>query len=179
MIIGISGKIGSGKDTAGQILQEYTGWEIYKFADALKDCVCRIIGCTREQLEDREFKEISLGPVWGNLTPRTILQKMGTEGGREAIYDDVWVNATFAGLDPDSDNMIITDMRFLNELEAVKSRGGLTIRINRGEGNTGDHPSETALDDANFDYVIDNNGTIEDLTISIVHFIYKNLNGKL
>ena len=64
MIIGISGRIGSGKDTAGEILRDITGWPIAKYADALKDCVCRIIGCSRETLEDREFKERPLGEEW-------------------------------------------------------------------------------------------------------------------
>ena len=196
MIIGISGKIGSGKDTAGQILQDVTGWEIRKFADALKDCVCRIIGCTREQLEDREFKERPLGEEWNlwrvsgytgeeyifntqkegietfggyyrpvlqNLTPRKILQLLDTEAGRQIIHPNIWVNATFAGFDKSKDNIIITDIRFPNELEAVKNRGGITIRLERGDGDTGDHPSETALDNANFDFVVDNNGTIKEL----------------
>lgn len=85
MIISISGKIGSGKDTVGKIIQIITdnsqlsneaveGWlprELYKgkfenkkWADALKDIVCRLINCTREQLEDREFKDAELPEEW-------------------------------------------------------------------------------------------------------------------
>ena len=90
-LIGISGKMGSGKDTVGKILQYLstsegsnkftlelllnrqfkfsctTGnsdYQIKKFADEIKDTVCRWIGCTREQLEDREFKEKELGEEW-------------------------------------------------------------------------------------------------------------------
>ena len=91
-IIGVSGKINSGKDTVGTIIQylvDYNGfgyrhpitekdfndyvrgrhflnsnWKIVKFADKLKDCVCIILGCTREQLEDRVFKETTLGEEW-------------------------------------------------------------------------------------------------------------------
>ena len=156
MIIGISGKIGSGKDTVGEIIQylssKETGtftawknavkahgpdstvqWEVHKFADALKDITCRLIGCTREQLEDREFKNKPLGEEWHRyhiqraegrrllfmyatfdeanehakkfedsevvkieLTPRKILQLLGTEAGREMIHPNIWVNATFA-----------------------------------------------------------------------------------
>lgn len=92
MIIGINGKIGSGKDTVGKIIQFITynkhrelkgfdtmsfsdfcidynlhnrsNWKIKKFADKLKDIVCLLIGCTREQLEDHEFKEKELGEEW-------------------------------------------------------------------------------------------------------------------
>ena len=100
-LIGISGKIGSGKDTMGSILQwivtsktgfgngtysnkecvewlngKYPGdtsiqsiseYQIKKFADKLKDMVCILLGCTREQLEDREFKEKDLGEEWWRL----------------------------------------------------------------------------------------------------------------
>ena len=81
MIIGISGKLNSGKDTVGEIVQiisasphftdeavlSFIGrqhlnsiWEIKKFADKLKDIVCMLLGCTREQLEDRQNKSLSL-----------------------------------------------------------------------------------------------------------------------
>ena len=61
-IISISGKIGAGKDTVAQMIQEATNYhfEIRRFADNLKDIVCMLIGCTREQLEDRSIKSLSL-----------------------------------------------------------------------------------------------------------------------
>ena len=157
-LIGISGKVGSGKDTVGKILQYlsagdelskttpnliadweydwYAGtkmgnYQIKKFADKLKDIVCLLIGCTREQLEDREFKEKELGEEWWyqqyvnklsghyemvpykqkppshvynddskgalvKLTPRKLLQLLGTEWGRGIIHPNIWVNALFA-----------------------------------------------------------------------------------
>jgi hypothetical protein len=88
MIIGISGHINSGKDTVGKIIQylisnKNTGytqsernyidyhknnhtndWQIYKFADSLKDIVCLLTGCTREQLEDQNFKTSKLPDEW-------------------------------------------------------------------------------------------------------------------
>lgn len=252
MIIGISGKIGSGKDTVGSILQDYSDdntedYEIKKYADKLKEIVCLLIGCTRKQLEDREFKERELGEEWRQyfnddydlvcekestfsslLTPRKLLQLLGTEGGREIIHPNIWVNALFAdynakGFDYKGSenkeikgdwiypNWIITDVRFPNEAQAIKDRGGIVIRVNRycydsledylvtypnkdvstkaikivadwgfnrhgvmeeklkeipeskGYYEKSNHPSETALDNHNFDYVIDNNGSISDL----------------
>ena len=85
MIIGISGKINSGKDTVGEIVQiisasphftdeavlSFIGrqhlnsiWEIKKFADKLKDIVCMLLNVDRTTLEDREFKEKELGEEW-------------------------------------------------------------------------------------------------------------------
>jgi hypothetical protein len=250
MLIGISGKIGSGKDTVGTIIQYLTmpgfgkeispNWNFHfdkknmpitnrhltssyitkKFADTLKDIVCLLIGCTREQLEDREFKNTELGEEWwyfkgrnGTLisytkdskrndedliipTPRLLLQLLGTEAGRNIIHPNIWVNALFSEykyelipLERGSKypNWIITDMRFPNELEAVKKRGGISIRVNRKpfkwidiegwETETGkkverveEHKSETALDNAEFDYVIENDSTIEDLihTVNLI-----------
>jgi hypothetical protein len=259
MIIGISGKINSGKDTVGKIIQyltldkevfamtnadiiadlEYNGycasksdWKIKKFADKLKDIVCILLGCTRTELEDREFKEKELGEEWWfnhiipergfgsnlinwnkdlkpqKMTPRLLLQLLGTECGREIIHPNIWVNALFVDYKVIGDNLlegeirkvrdedliypnwIITDMRFPNELEAVKDRGGITIRVNRfmktqkgmpknRRGNymvsqpTDNHPSETALDNAEFDYMIDNNGTIEELIEQVRQILIK------
>lgn len=235
MIIGISGKIASGKDLVGQMVQYIgetgkhagwsafeammytegsfpatTKWEVKKYADALKDNVCRLLGCTREQLEDRNFKESELGEEWWYYqhaneiqpyghwkgddkkiaerflvkpTPRLILQRLGTEGVRNVIHPNAWVNAAMAGYTDgfthgeEQSKWVFTDMRFPNELKAVQLRGGVTIRVERGDGDTGDHPSEIALDDLlhHFDYVIDNNGTIEMLYWKI-HSIMNDFN---
>ena len=145
-------------------------------------------------------------------TPRLLLQIIGTECIRDKVHPNAWVNALFADYKscslPDettfiddkefirknSSQWIITDMRFPNELEAVKSRGGISIRVNRtlpcgGVQFNGtqeeweelvkknkeqsakfNHPSETALDNAEFDYTIENKSSIEDLihTVSLI-----------
>ena len=212
-LIGISGKIGSGKDTVGNIIQmltqgidsntqitEYvngtniTGfdYQIKKFADTIKDIACMLIGCTRAQLEDQEFKQKELGEEWWycvaddgsyipyeqnlhknkvvnlvKLTPRKLLQLLGTECGRQIIHPNIWVNSLFADYKKDS-NWIITDVRFTNEAQAIKNKGGIIIRINRPLYRLDDqHPSETALDNYNFDYVIENEGNIDELVQKI------------
>ena len=71
-------------------------------------------------------------------------------------------------------NWIITDVRFPNELEAIEKRGGLTIRVERSRYSNGDfHASETALDNAEFDYTINNNGTIEQLIEKVREILIK------
>lgn len=196
MIFGISGKINSGKDLTGEMIQ-YIGemgvdakflgfeinqnkklitpslWEIKKFANSLKYCVCLILGCTREQLESREYKEKALGEEWWKykdnllekLTPRKILQLLGTDCGRQIIHNDIWVNATMSEYDYKEDNWIFTDMRFPNEMAAVTDRNGITIRVQREITCLGTHDSEIALDNSldKFDYIINNNGTKEEL----------------
>lgn len=128
-----------------------------KFADKLKDTICLWIGCTREQLEDRKFKEAPLPEAWWKYTdgvtsvdyltgdtsildgynivvqkttPRILLQQLGTECGRDIIHNNIWVNATMSEY-KDTENWMITDCRFPNEAEAVHTEGGITIRVNR------------------------------------------------
>lgn len=168
MIISFSGRIGSGKDLSGNIckillqsphlnnsevetfldkgLHENEGqWKIRKWADKLKDIVCLILNCSREQLEGREFKETPLGEEWTKfkvvrtkvtkferidevfyfstleeteqfkldnlnydyfgeiekieMTPRLMLQLLGTEGGRNIIHPEIWVNSLMSEYD--------------------------------------------------------------------------------
>ena len=107
---------------ASFLVDRNSKYQIKKYADKLKDIVCLLIGCTREQLEDREFKEKELGEEWWyykgeqtnrlfpyntpyeankklpliKLTPRLLLQLLGTECGREIIHPNIWVNALFS-----------------------------------------------------------------------------------
>lgn len=151
-LISISGRAGHGKDLTGKIINillnnpqlnnegvttflkkdivNNKNWQIKKFADKLKDIVCILLGCTREQLEDQEFKEKELGEEWDKfvvmngiykisthsskeeainkanalgykvekvrMTPRLMLQLMGTECGREIIHPEIWVASLFS-----------------------------------------------------------------------------------
>jgi len=228
-LIGISGKIGSGKDLMfhilGYLAQEddwknfsdymsnaffvHRKYENKKFAYPIKWIVSVLIGCDIRQLEDREFKNKELGEEWRQyfnddncdlvckeestfsslLTPRKLLQLLGTEAGRQIIHPNIWVNALFADYNPLGfdykgsagknikgswvyPKWIITDVRFPNEVEGIKDRGGIVIRINRDNGtraiDVNPHLSETALDDYDgFDYVVENDGSIEDLVDKI------------
>ena len=210
-LIGISGKMGSGKDTLSIVInyladkfapESIADWEqpvsefTYvnkKYSEKLKYMVCFLLGCSRSDLEDREFKEKELGEEWDGLTPRKLLQLLGTEAGRHIIHPNIWVNALFADYvcddcgqqecptdEEDTGQMIhrsfpdwiVTDVRFPNEAEAIKDRGGILIRINRPQYldnglviRKDEHLSETALDDYDeFDYVINNDtNSVQDL----------------
>ena len=168
MVVGISGKMGSGKDLVYNMLCELSSvdFENKKFAYPIKWIVSVLIGCDIRQLEDREFKETELGEEWDGLTPRKLLQLLGTEAGREIIHPNIWVNALFADYSEDS-NWIITDVRFPNEAKAIKNKGGILIRVERPGIEShcgGQHLSETSLDAYDkFDYVIENDGTVQDL----------------
>ena len=199
MIIGISGRIGSGKDTVGEIIQKLCltnngpKFEIKKFAGKLKQMASLLTGFPVEDFEDQEFKKSYLGGEWGtvesnplNAVPvfeniefnhlmsvRELLQKLGTEAIRDGLHPNAWVNALMCDYkrpkmsEYNPSNWIVTDVRFPNELEAIEDVKGLTIRVVRPQYETANfkpqHPSETALDDAKFNYEIINDGSIEDL----------------
>jgi hypothetical protein len=187
-LIGISGKIGSGKDTAAEIIQHLTNpmeldmfpYEVKKFAGKLKTIASILTGIPVEKFEDQEFKKQYLGEDWNyqidqfnpiqKMTVRELLQKLGTDGLRDGLHTNVWVNALFADYNENS-NWLVTDARFPNEAKAIKDLGGVVLRIERSTCQLGTHPSETALDDYTFDYVIHNNGSKEDLQQELIKFL--------
>ena len=259
MLIGISGKMGSGKNLVCIIIQGLTAakkhnienpsfewikkyyinsiWEQKAFASKLKQTASLLTGIPVEKFEDQEFKNTPIGEDWlvhwyidrigqkyltlsaeeaimadgrdsgqDLLTPRLLLQIIGTECIRDKVHPNAWVNALFADYKYEIHrsevptraagfidqhvypNWIITDTRFPNEMEAVKNRGGITIRVNRPYSTVaGDngipatinhaqfHPSETSLDSATFDFVISNDKDIEHL-INEVRKILEKLN---
>lgn len=188
MIVGFSGYLRSGKDTAAQALIA-DGYEHRSFAKALKDMAYNLnpIIATREVWNedgpDRWRTEVlRLQAVvdecgWEMAKDRfseirALLQRMGTDAGRKVLGENIWVNTALRGLSninriaaADDPDVVFTDVRFPNEADGIAALGGLVIRINRPGFEPGPdaHISETALDDYPFDVVIDNTGGIDDL----------------
>lgn len=177
-VVGLAGYAGAGKDTVGAILIEKYGFERISFADPLRNAVATlnpIVGFedvpgTRGEFSTRlvRYNEAldRIGYTEAKVRypeVREILQRMGTDVGREQIDPDLWVNLAMKSMDP-TKRYVITDMRFPNEAAAVSNAGGLLVRVRRdGYGPVNDHPSETAIDDVAYDLYIDNNGTLDDL----------------
>jgi hypothetical protein len=201
MIIGVCGFIGSGKDTIADYLTNFYEFRRESFANSLKDAVAHVFGWDRTMLEGRtkqarEWRE-QVDPWWAerlnmpNLTPRWVLQYWGTEVCRKAFHDDIWIASLENKLRNSTDDIVISDCRFPNEIKSIKDAGGIVIRVVRGPepewysaavsmnsgewGNMdwalskdrikalGIHASETAWVGTKFDAVLDNNGTIDDL----------------
>ena len=184
MIISISGKIGSGKDTIAEIIKEKmpeAGWEVKKFAGKLKEVATLLTSIPVDKFEDQTFKQTLLPSQWNDsngdpMTVRDLLQRLGTEAMRQGLHNNVWVNALFSELETES-NWIITDTRFPNEIDACVNRGAITILVVRDSGNHigTAHASETALDDYNqWDYIINNTGSRENLRRKIGEILREN-----
>ena len=189
MIIGICGFQGSGKDTIADYLCNIYGFKRDSFAATLKDAVAAVFGWDRELLEGRTRESRAwrecVDPWWANrlnmpnLTPRLVLQRWGTEVARKSWHDDTWIASLENKLARAHNDIVITDVRFPNEIAAVRNAGGIVIRVVRGDepvwysiaqqANKGDtvaqqqlkdfniHPSETAWIGTDFDAVLDNN----------------------
>lgn len=183
MIIALSGYGGAGKDSVADILVEDYGFKQYAWADTLRLAAAALDPIV-EMTEDGKVMRYNeaLATVGYNTAKvvfpevRVMLQRLGTEVGRQLIGDNVWVDATFRRIDNEtftSDDVVITDCRFPNEAHAVKDRDGIVVRVERpGVLAANDHPSETSLDTWPFDYTIANDGTLDDL-VGEVEGLYK------
>jgi len=175
MVIGISGKIGSGKDAFAElfiehVIQEYGPiFENKKFAYNLKKIVSILAGVSMEDVLSREGK-LKYLEDWG-MTIGEMQQLVGTEAVRNNIHNDAWVLSLFGTYEEDQDYWIVTDVRFKNEAKIIKEKGGVLIRLEGDPNNSraGDdrnmtHQSEIDLDDyVGFDYVYQNVPPIENL----------------
>ena len=199
MIIGTCGFIGSGKGTFGEYLVKHHGWTSVSFAKSLKDMVAAVFHWPRELLEgdtkeSREWREKE-DQWWSKklgktITPRWVLQNIGTDVMRNHFADDIWMlSLERATLDIKS-NVIVTDVRFPNEIRTIRSmKDGMTVWVRRGQlpewydmahaANSdtflhapeahdemlklGIHQSEWAWVGQQMDHVIYNNGSVDEL----------------
>ena len=194
MIVGFVGFIGSGKDTAADYLVNFHGFRRDSFANTLKDAVSAVFGWDRTLLEGRttearEWRE-QRDDWWSerlgrDITPRWILQYWGTEVCRQGFHDDIWIASLENKMRKTKDSIVISDVRFPNEIKAIHNAGGQVIWVQRGElpswhimaakANNGDtfaaeklkalgvHASETAWVGGDIDHIVNNDGTIDDL----------------
>jgi hypothetical protein len=172
--IGISGKKGSGKDTFGGFLLQNLKPYAYKnnFATPLKFGVSMIFKLDGAQLDGNQ-KEV-VDPYW-QMTPREILQRVGTECFRKNFGDDFWCKVFEHRVETNPVKfdylkyVIACDARFPSEANFIKSKGGILIRIERNAVSLNEfsqHESETALDTfEGWDFVVPNNGSLEDLAL--------------
>jgi len=164
-LIGIAGKAGSGKDTAGAHLVEHHGFEQYAFANPIRAMLAALGAFPASDLIDRDTKEVVIG--WLGKSPRQMAQTLGTEWGRELVHPQLWVlmaQRRWEAAQAAGEDLVITDVRFENEVLWVKAQGGKVIALERsGAAAVSAHASEQFDISAVADVVISNNGTIDEL----------------
>ncbi len=169
MIIGLSGYAQVGKDTVANYLVDKHGFVKVSFADPIREALYKL----DPKIRVGEMGEVSLSNAvnhlgWEELKRlssdvRGLLQRLGTEVGREMFGKDFWVNQGLLRA-KEHDRVVFADTRFLNEAQAIQEHDGQIWRINKdGHGPVNGHPSETALDEFDFDWSIWNNGNVKAL----------------
>lgn len=183
MLIGIAGKLKSGKDTTFNVIKELKPEaEKISFAAKLKESAAAVLDIDLESLEYLKNEEkIRYSPLtvgWsggslpykaGSFNVRQFLQRYGAEAHRDVFGENFWVDQVIpSDLNHTNKFLVVTDMRFPNEVDRVIELGGYTVRVNRiTETAHSDHSSEQDIADELIDWELDNTGTIEQLKINV------------
>lgn len=196
-LIGLTGLAGAGKSTVAQHLW-MRGYERHRFAETLKAMIqallmriapqhlrmmdklvwvnSRIDGADKETALPLIHQIVDYGegdPGPSPITARYLMQTLGTEWGRKVIHPNFWVHIAMAGLKPDVP-AVFDDVRFPNEADAIRARGGLIVRIvnPRLTLSPTAHVSEQFAVEGCADYTIVNSGTLSDLRTAVDAFLY-------
>jgi hypothetical protein len=168
-VLGISGWARSGKDTVADYLVENHGYMKVSFSTPMKEAMYRLN--PRITVNEVQNTALRIGVDiygWEGLKDRSpdirgLLQRFGTEIGREMFDEDFWVDYALNSI-PDGGKAVISDVRYPNEADAIRQLGGKVYRVERdGVFAANEHASEHALDAYKFDGKIQNNGTIQGL----------------
>lgn len=179
-IIGVTGIAGSGKDTFALAIKESEkNTDVFAFAGPLKEACKILFNFSHGQLHDPILKEVH-DERW-DKSPRQILQWLGTDILRTHINQDFFVLNMKQRIDASkADYIIISDVRFDNEAEFIRSLGGKVIKIERNmdanDGKTTKHSghiTEKGISKHLIDAVIENNGSIEEFQNRVL-FVVKN-----
>lgn len=155
-IIGIAGKMRTGKSTAAKIIMDhYRHGRLVPFSKGIK--------------------QIAMQMGWNGKKDekgRRLLQLLGTECGRKCIGEDIWIRHWLNNIHMCGDSLILVDdVRFPNECKAIKDMGGILIKMIRNTDTQSDHASEQDLPSSYFDLIIFNNDTLETLECTIKNFL--------
>ena len=176
MLIGLTGKKRSGKDTVYQIINSISSNDpdmIVKriaFADKVKEAASIILNISPAYLElhkDNSNLVIKLerGDLWLDLSLRNIIQRIGTEVGRDLFGENFWIDQVLP-LDFDHSNqlVIVTDVRFENEAQRVIDLGGVIWEVQRPDNNyKDDHSSEAGISKEYINHIIVNRNSLQNL----------------
>lgn len=172
MIIGLTGYAQSGKDTVAQILVEHHGFERIAFADKIREfCYAMnpVVGHVAN--EETILRHVVDRDGWDEAKKlggiRRMLQNVGI-AAREVFGEKFWIEQALNGINP-TENIVITDVRFINEAKAIKEYEGSQIwKVKRpGIGPVNAHISESEMDGYKVDQIFYNGGTIEDLKVLV------------
>lgn len=178
MIIGLAGYAQSGKSTVANILAEQYGFQRLAFADGIRRCLFALNPVVPTEDGVVRLQDLVTQRGWEDAKVsfpevRRLLQVFGTEVGRELFDEDVWVQELFKAMGSiGSADYVIADVRFPNEVGAIRSAGGEVWRIVRPfTTGVNNHISETAVEDVSFEKIIVNNSGLDGLARQVQSLI--------
>tara|TARA_B100001939_G_scaffold348148_1_gene373194 strand:- start:10894 stop:11451 length:558 start_codon:yes stop_codon:yes gene_type:complete len=164
--VGITGRAGSGKDTLADYLVAKHGFTKYTLSTPLKQAINAMFGWNMAMWEDRKWKETKHRLT--GVSPRQLAQTLGTEWGRRLVGEDLWIRLLEDRINRDLINktglkIVVPDIRFSNEAQWLKSKGGTIVQIHRiGVAHASAHVSELGISHRLVDINIHNNGSLEE-----------------
>ena len=174
MIIGLSGYAQSGKDTIAEYLINNHGFTKVAFADPIREALYEldpiVTVLNGVQVTVKPAIDLYGWDEAKTIFPeiRRLIQRFGTEVGREMWNENFWVKRAFDKIRKINGDVVVTDVRFTNEADAITILSGKLWRVVRnGVGPVNPHSSEVALDNFNFNATIDNNGSLKDLYATV------------
>lgn len=171
LLIGLAGRARSGKSTAAEHLVRTHLLEHYAFADPLRTGLMEIFNLDPEDFEgDRKEQPLD----WLGRSPRELMQSMGTEWARQMVNPDVWVKIAEQNLNYLQNSLssvvgfVISDVRFENEAEFIRQRGGTIVHLHRPDAPAvNPHASEAGLLIRQDDLVVRNTSCLASLRMQI------------
>lgn len=167
ILIGLAGLARSGKTTAANHLVNIHGLQAYAFADPLRDGLMNILNLSPCDFDD-DRKERTIG--WLGRSPRELMQTLGTDWGRNLVHPELWLllakqNLEYLGQAYDTaTGFVISDLRFENEADFVRNRGGIVLHILRSDAaKVNLHVSESGIGIQDNDLVLHNDGSLDDM----------------
>lgn len=167
ILIGLAGRARVGKDTVARYLAAHLTLISYAFADPLKQALAGMFHLTAAQLDGSE-KEQPL--AWLGKSPRELMQLLGTEWGRDLVHPQLWLLLAEQNLqllaehDQAMKGVVIRDVRFDNEADWVRSKGGVILHITRPDATAvASHTSESGVTRRPSDLSLVNDGTLDQL----------------
>ena len=176
ILIGLTGPARSGKSSTAHHLVIEHGFEFYAFADPLRDALTAIFKLSPQNFEGAAKEEAI---AWLGRSPRQLMQLLGTEWGRHMISANLWVDLAEQHLNAIADasltapHFVISDVRFENEADFIRKRGGCVIHVRRLDApDVNPHVSETGVAIQDNDLVLHNDGDLSELHGQINELLY-------
>ena len=159
MLVGLTGKARSGKDTLASYLETSYGFRRYSFADPIRKGLTAMLGpswCDGEKEEPIRFNPKL-------KSPRYLMQTLGTEWGRNLFYDELWIDLAKYHMPKDCP-VVVSDVRFENEAKFIRDCGGFIVHIQRDcAPKVREHISEAGIEKVPGDFALDNNYSISSM----------------